>query len=60
MEPDPDPDGPLHFRPTRFERRGDFPAHDDARIPQRPLSAAVAKRLAAQRLADWRRDHGRR
>ena len=58
---DPDQDGPLHIRPGRTEPRGEFPVHDDQQASyRRPLTAAAAKARATQRLADWRREHGRR
>jgi len=42
--------------PTRREPRGDFPAHSD--VPRPVLPLAVAARIARDRLAEWRRQHG--
>jgi len=42
--------------PTRREPRGEFPRHDDTPRPVLPLQ--VAARIAADRLAQWRREHG--
>lgn len=48
--PDPFP------RPTRHEPRGEPPAHDETPRPLLPLD--VARRIARDRLTEWRRDHG--
>jgi hypothetical protein len=50
--------GPIRFRPIRTEPRGERPAHADAPITGRPLSARLARALAWARLEQWRRDHG--
>lgn len=44
--------------PTRTEPRGEFPVHGDYAFS--PLSAEDAKRIARERLENWRREHGRR
>lgn len=52
---DDDPD-PIPVRPVRVEIRRDFPVHGDLIRPL--LTLAQARRRAANRLDDWRRDHG--
>lgn len=51
-----DPDDPIPVRPVRVEIRRKFPAHGD--VIRAPLTLAQARRRAANRLEDWRRDHG--
>jgi hypothetical protein len=47
---------PLGVDPVRRECRGDFPAHTD--LPgRRVIPLAEAKRLARQRLDDWKAAH---
>jgi len=51
-------DRPIEFPPGtgRRERRGEFPVHGDVPRPLLPLD--VARRIARDRLEQWRRDHG--
>jgi hypothetical protein len=53
---DTPPRDPLGVRPTRTEPRREFPTHSDVPRPVLPLD--VAARIARDRLAEWRRDHG--
>ena len=41
--------------PTRTEGRGAFPVHDDR--PRPVLTAEQARRIARERLEQWRREH---
>jgi hypothetical protein len=48
-------DDPLKIHPVRTEPRGDFPVHSDT--PRPVLTAEAARLYAAQRLAQWKREH---
>ena len=51
---------PLNITPGMIQpRTGDFPLHRDT-PPGGQLPGPIAKLIALQRLAEWRRKHGRR
>ena len=56
-----DADDPMGARPARAEPRGEFPDHPaPPEYPAGPLNGNTARRMARQRLEEWRAGRGGR